>query len=299
MECLICGGTAFKPYYYPPTIFNSKTFTYHECLKCHSAQISPFPNEEDMKLMYGSNDHAYLLRLKKGEHLIFNLNYPKYNHQGFQLQFFKKYNYAQYGRSLLDIGCGSGFYMNYAKTFGFSCDGMEFSEEFAKLLRVKTDLDIYSFDEFSNLFPEGKQFDIIHLGHVLEHSVEPKKFIESLKRYAHVNTIFIFDGPLEKNQCLSRFIIKFGSLLKKNKSNTYHPQHITFTDFRSQLMFFEKAGFIKINYEIQEQIFPLPDKFEFKNPFRSLLFLMARLSIALSKLNPKWGNVFHYAGKLR
>ena len=84
MECLICGNGKFKPYYYPPNIFNSKTFTYHECLQCHSAQIYPFPDEEDMKLMYGSNDHEYLLKIKDGERLKFSLDYPKYNHQGFQ-----------------------------------------------------------------------------------------------------------------------------------------------------------------------------------------------------------------------
>jgi SAM-dependent methyltransferase len=299
MECLICGGAVFKPYYYPPTIFNSKTFTYHECLQCHSAQISPFPNEEDMQLMYGSNDHAYLLQLKDGERLTFSLNYPKYNHQGFQLQFFKKYNYKQYGNTLLDIGCGSGFYMNYAKTFGFSCCGVEFSAEFAKLLRAKTDLDIYSFEEFSEHFSERKQFDVIHLGHVLEHSIEPKKFIESLKPFAHANTVFIFDGPLEKNKCLSRFVIMCGSLLRGKKSNTYHPQHITFTDLRSQLIFFEKAGFAKINYEVQEQMFPFPSKPEGENFKNKLLFYLGRISVNLSKVIPGAGNIFHYAGRFK
>lgn len=298
MECLICGAKGFKPYYYPPNIFNNKTFTYHECNSCHSAQISPFPTDEDMKLMYGSNDHSYLSSVKEGERLAFSLNYPKYNHQGFQLHFFKKYNYKQYGSTLLDVGCGSGFYMNYAKTYGFTCYGIEFSEDFAKLLRPKTGLDIYGFKEFSEKFPEGKQFDVIHLGHVLEHSTEPKQFIESLKKYSHSETVFIFDGPLEKNKCLSRFLIKCGSLLKRNRSNTYHPQHITFTDFNSQLTFFERAGFTKINYEVQEQMFPLPSEFKISSPFRSMLFVLSRISINISKLNSKWGNVFHFAGKL-
>jgi ubiquinone/menaquinone biosynthesis C-methylase UbiE len=250
-----------------------------------------------MKLMYGPNDHAYLLRLKEGERHTFNLNYPKFNHQGFQLEFFKKYDYKQYGNTLLDIGCGSGFYMNYAKTFGFTCYGIEFNENFAKLLRAKTDLDIYSFEEFQILFPQGKQFDVIHMGHVLEHSTDPRQFIESIKRYAHAGTVFVFDGPLEKNKCLSRFMIKCGSVLQRNKSNTYPPQHITFTNYRSQLDFFRRSGLMPVNYEVREQIFPLPDKFEFKHPLRSALFLMSRLSILISGLNPKWGNVFHFAGR--
>lgn len=299
MKCLICGSEAFRPYYYPPNIFNNKTFTYHECENCHSAQISPLPDEEDMTLMYGSNDHAYLLALKEGELLKHTSNYPKYNHQGFQLQFFKDYNYKQYGNSLLDIGCGSGYYMNYAKTFGFTCFGIEFSTDFAKLLRAKTELDIYSFEEFSSKFPEGKKFDIIHLGHVLEHSTNPQHFIDSLKVFAHPETVFIVDGPLEKNKCLSRFVIMCGSLMRKNKSNTYHPQHITFTNFKSQLIFFERIGFTKINYTIAEQMFPFPSKARgetFKNRF---LFYLGRISVNLSKLIPGAGNVFHYAGRFK
>lgn len=299
MECLICGAKVFKPYYYPPNLFNNKTFTYHECTNCHSAQISPLPNDEDMALMYGSTDHAYLLSLKDGELLTHNFTYPKYNHQGFQLEFFSRYNYKQYGKTLLDIGCGSGYYMSYAKTFGFSCFGIEFSTDFAKLLRAKTTLDIYSFDEFSEKFPEGKTFDVIHLGHVLEHSTNPKEFMNSIKNFAHSETIFILDGPLEKNKCLSRFIIKCGSLLKRNKSNSYHPQHITFTNFKSQLEFFERIGLKKINYALTEQMFPFPSKMKGETLKNKLLFCIGRISVNLSKVIPGMGNVFHYAGQFK
>lgn len=299
MECLICGGKAFGPYYYPPNIFNNKTFTYHECTTCSSAQISPLPDDDDMKKMYGTSDHSYLLSLKDGEALQYNFNYPKYNHQGFQLHFFKNYNYKQYGNTLLDIGCGSGYYMSYAKTFGFTCFGIEFDTEFAKLLRLKTTLDIYSFEEFSQKFPEGKKFDIIHLGHVLEHSINPKHFMDSLRSFAHDKTVFVIDGPLEKNKCLSRFVIMCGSLLRKKESNTYHPQHITFTNFDSQRIFFEKAGFTKINYAIAEQMFPFPSSLGGQSIKNKLLFCLGRISVNLSKVIPGAGNVFHYAGRFK
>lgn len=299
MKCLICGDKNFKPYYYPPTVFNNKTFTYHECSSCYSAQISPLPDDEDMALMYGSDDHSYLLKIKEGRLLEYDFNYTKYNHQGFQLQFFKKYNYKQYGNTLLDIGCGSGYYMSYAKKFGFNCIGIEFSTDFAALLRKKTALDIYSFDEFSAIFGDRKKFDVIHLGHVLEHSTDPLDFLLRLKSYAHDETVFIVDGPLEKNKCLARFVIKCGSLLQRNKKNTYHPQHITFTDRTSQLKFFERAGLKKLNYTVAEQMFPFPPKFSGESLKGKLLFCLGRISVNLSKLIPGAGNVFHYAGHFK
>ena len=299
MDCLICGEKDFKPYYYPPTLFNKKSFGYSECCHCYSAQISPLPDEGDMKLMYGSEDHSYLLALKENEKLIFNKVYPKYNHQGFQLLFFRKYNYSQYGKTLLDIGCGSGFYMNHAKSLGFTCYGIEFDAAFAALLREKTDLDIFSVEEFEKLFKDGFKFDVIHLGHVLEHSIAPAHFLLGLKKYAHSDTVFIIDGPLEKNKCLSRFFIKWGSILQSKKSNSYPPQHITFTNSHSQLLFFQKAGLKKINYKITEQMFPFPTKLK-EEPFKNkLLFILGRISVNLSKIVRGSGNIFHYAGHFK
>lgn len=299
MKCLICGAEDFKPYYYPPTVFNNKTFTYHECGSCYSAQISPLPNDEDMTLMYGSTDHAYLESVPEGQLLKHDFNYTKYNHQGFQLEFFKEHNYAQYGKTLLDIGCGSGYYMSYAKTFGFECIGIEFSTDFAALLRQKTAIDIYSFEEFAAIFGDKKKFDIIHMGHVLEHSIDPMDLLLRLKVYAHKDTVFIVDGPLEKNKCLSRFVIKCGSLLQRNKKNTYHPQHITFTNKDSQLKFFERAGLSKLNYSIAEQMFPFPPKLSGASLKGKLLFCLGRISVNLSKLIPGAGNIFHYAGRFK
>lgn len=299
MICLICGNDNFKPYYYPPTLFNKKTFTYHECNRCCSAQISPLPNEGDMALMYGSNDHSYLLKLKEGQLLKHEFNYTKYNHQAFQLHYLKKYNYKQYGTTLLDIGCGSGYYMSYAKTLGFSCVGIEFNSDFAKLLRSKTAMEIYSFEEFDSANKNNTKFDIIHLGHVLEHSTNPAEFLLRLRSYAHHNTLFILDGPLEKNKCLSRFVIKFGSLLKKNKINSYHPQHITFTNLKSQSLFFERLGLNQLNYTVTEQMFPFPPQFMGESLTGKLLFCIGRISVNLSKLIPGAGNIFHYAGRFK
>ena len=160
-------------------------------------------------------------------------------------------------------------------------------------------MDIFSFEEFSKKFPEGKKFDIIHLGHVLEHSTNPKQFMDNLKSFAHDKTVFVIDGPLEKNKCLSRFVIMCGSLLRRKKSNTYHPQHITFTDFNSQRIFFEKAGFTKMNYAIAEQMFPFPSSFSGQSFKNKLLFCLGRISVNLSKVIPGAGNVFHYAGQLK
>lgn len=188
--------------------------------------------------------------------------------------------------------------MAYVKKFGINVTGVEYNEEFAKLLRAKTDLDIFSFQEFESKY-NGLKFDLIHFGHILEHLNHPQEMLEMAKKYSHENTILIIDGPLEKNYSFTRFVISVGSRIKGNKLNHYAPQHITFTDAKSQLLFFEKNGLEKIGFKTVEQMWPMPPKPDFNSPRNLFLFLMGRISVVISKLNSSWGNVFHYAGKYR
>jgi 2-polyprenyl-3-methyl-5-hydroxy-6-metoxy-1,4-benzoquinol methylase len=278
--------------------FNNKTFTYFECEDCKSAVIDPLPNEEDFSKMYGENDHRYLSKLKPDEKLTFNFVSEPYNHQGYQLKFFDSHNYAAHAKTLLDIGCGSGFYMKYAAEKGLQCCGIEFDNAFVKLLKSKTDLTLFTFDQFEKE-KKGEKFDLIHIGHMLEHSTDPDNVINFARKFAHKDTVLIVDGPLEKNKCLSRWFIKSASLLKNKKYNTYPPQHLSFTNYDSQILFFERNGLLTQNYEVTEQMFPLPSTFSFKNPFRTALFCLARLSVNISKLHYRLGNVFHYAGKFK
>lgn len=293
IKCLICESNNLHNYYYPNVLYNNKCFTYLECGDCGSAQIDPMPRHEDYEKMYGVSDHTYLNTLTESEKISFERSYPKYNHQKYQLDFFDKFGYNTKGKTLLDYGCGSGFYMHHASKQGLDCTGVEFNENFAKLMSGKTGLKIVSEKEIG-----GKKFDIIHAGHILEHLEDPLTGLEKLKGYAHANTLFVIDGPLEKNKCLSRFIIKTGSLLKGKKVNTYPPQHLTFTNYDSQLLLFKRAGLAIRYYEVKEQMFPLPETFKLTEPKRDVLFLIARLSVNISKLNKRWGNIFHYAGVL-
>lgn len=287
--CINCNGK-LKKYFYPDIYFNNKFFKYFECINCKSIQLNPLPGEDEFKLMYGLNDHTYLKNELK---INYNQESNKKNHQNIQLFFFDKFKYYEGRKTLLDYGCGSGFYMNHAQKMGVECTGIEFNEEFTSILQNKTQMNITTLNKIGD-----KKFDIIHIGHVLEHLTNPIETLETLKNYAHSNTIFIIDGPLENNFCLSRLIIKLGSYIKQKKFINIAPQHITLNNYKSQLIVFNSVNFKTINYEISEVNFPLPEKLELKNPIKASLFFLALFSKFVSKLNTNWGNIFHYAGKL-
>ena len=84
---------------------------------------------------------------------------------------------------MLDIGCGSGKLLKFAKQLGWDVVGIELDENAAKASRVEGLNVIHgSFTEIEQL---DQQFDLIVCSHVLEHVYDPALLISlSLSRLA-------------------------------------------------------------------------------------------------------------------
>jgi len=220
--CRVCGNNNFSKAFYPSIYFNKKYFTFYKCNNCKSFNLFPIPTKDEFALVYGETDHSYLSKIE------YDFKYPFGSHQRYQLKFFKEISHLVKGKTLLDYACGSGFYMKYANNLGAKVIGIEFGKDFVELLKKKTDLEIYTYEEFKEKY-ERIKFDFIHLGHILEHVPNPMKLLQELSKFANEDTLFIIDGPLEKNFCLSKFYIDFGSILKSKKYIEIQPQHLTLT----------------------------------------------------------------------
>jgi 2-polyprenyl-3-methyl-5-hydroxy-6-metoxy-1,4-benzoquinol methylase len=80
------------------------------------------------------------------------------------------------GRSLLDIGCGSGTFLHLAERRGFLPHGMDMSARAAAAAQEQYQLQVRQGDIGSDAW-HGCEFDIISMFHVLEHLPEPGKAI--------------------------------------------------------------------------------------------------------------------------
>jgi SAM-dependent methyltransferase len=81
------------------------------------------------------------------------------------------------GRSLLDIGCGSGTFLHLAERRGFSPHGMDVSAGAVAAARDQYRLPVRQGDVCSGVW-QGHSFDVITMFHVLEHLPDPKSAIE-------------------------------------------------------------------------------------------------------------------------
>jgi 2-polyprenyl-3-methyl-5-hydroxy-6-metoxy-1,4-benzoquinol methylase len=148
------------------------------CILCDSADISPLPEYEEHQLVICNDcSFVFMLRIPTVEELI--THYKTYSYTGTPNQStIKSYNllldyFEQYRKnnSILDVGCGRGWFLDEAKKRGWRVYGTEFSSDAVKLCESKGiemkqgDLDVGDFD--------NEKFDVVFSSEVIEHVNNP------------------------------------------------------------------------------------------------------------------------------
>ena len=113
------------------------------------------------------------------------------------------YNFFQ-NKQVLDLGCGTGEFLNNYFEMGAQCTGIDIEKNFK--LKNKKNFNLYNLDANTFLKNCKKKFDIIFLFEFLEHLEEgdKHKLFESLIKILNKNA-FIFVSTLNKN-LLSKYL---------------------------------------------------------------------------------------------
>jgi 2-polyprenyl-3-methyl-5-hydroxy-6-metoxy-1,4-benzoquinol methylase len=98
--------------------------------------------------------------------------------------FFKYFPSNARGK-LLDVGCGDGRFLRYAKKQGFEVWGIDFDKKSVENVKRNLGFDTVfamSLEEFYEYAKErGLKFDVITFFEVLEHQDKPREFLEMVK----------------------------------------------------------------------------------------------------------------------
>jgi 2-polyprenyl-3-methyl-5-hydroxy-6-metoxy-1,4-benzoquinol methylase len=141
---------------------------YVKCKNCHLIYVNPIEKASKINGDYskmGNNDATIIrgsrLRAAKS-----------------QLGIIKKY---ESGTTLLDIGCGEGFFLSNASKAGYTTKGIEISLDAAEYAGKEFGLDVEAkpFEELQ--FPEN-YFDVVTLWQVLEHVPYPLVVLKEVHR---------------------------------------------------------------------------------------------------------------------
>src|SRR3989344_9438654 len=178
MKCLLCRSNS-KNYLY--TVNSYKVAV---CQVCRLVFIDPLPSRRSIEEYYrlnftyeGGFKQEKLIR-KEAVRVLEKIRSIK----------------AKKNLTILDIGCGAGFFLDEAKRFGFRPFGIEPSEELVRYAKKNLKLNVIK-GEFPTKKLQKKKFDVIILSQVIEHLTNPKIFLENIYQYLKDDGIFYLATP--------------------------------------------------------------------------------------------------------
>ena len=189
-NCPVCSGGDFLSLLICNDYSTTKEdFTIVSCNSCDFTFTNPRPTDENLGKYYLSDKYISHTNTSKG---LFETLY----------QIVRKYAISQKLKLLirfsesknhLDIGCGTGEFLNACKNAGFKIKGIEPSELARKKAIKNYNLDIYENTDLSQF--ENSSFHTITMWHVLEHVPNLNETIENFSRILEKNGSVIIAVP--------------------------------------------------------------------------------------------------------
>jgi 2-polyprenyl-3-methyl-5-hydroxy-6-metoxy-1,4-benzoquinol methylase len=196
LSCPICSGTSFQKFGQTKDYTVShETFELSKCSSCEFVVTSPRPEDDQLGKYYLSEN--YISHTAKATTLFDKLyELSRQFALDWKLTLVKKFNYSKSSLpTLLDYGCGTGFFLKKVKENGFNIAGVEPSEiaRHAAEQNAKTNIQ-------PGIEDVNDKFDVITLWHVLEHVSNLNELVAELKiRLNPSGTLIIAVPNLKSN----------------------------------------------------------------------------------------------------
>jgi 2-polyprenyl-3-methyl-5-hydroxy-6-metoxy-1,4-benzoquinol methylase len=188
--CPVCKGDNFSPFLacVDHTV-SRETFQIVQCNSCGFKLTNPRPEESVLGKYYKSEDYVSHSNTKKG---FINSTYQSVRKYTLlkKLQLISRY--YKTGK-ILDIGCGTGEFLNTCKSAKWQTIGIEPDADARKMAITNYGLDVREESDLAGL--ESSSFDIISMWHVLEHVPKLNERVEELKRLIKPNGVIIIAVP--------------------------------------------------------------------------------------------------------
>ena len=207
--CPLCGSEEHSIQHKAKDLYNNfdGNFYTSKCTNCGFIYTNPRPSKDNIDKLY-PDDAGYLVPkdVQKVPNKIQSVLKRKngYNHlkinpcklcnplliRKIKIQSFP--NYIENGK-LLDIGASYGDYMYKMQSLGWNVKGIELNQNSVNHANDKLHLDVRK--ELIEDFNPNQKFDVVHMGMVLEHIINPKEVLEKIKTILAPEGTFIFSIP--------------------------------------------------------------------------------------------------------
>ena len=194
-QCPICSGTKFNPLLscIDYTV-SHETFHIVQCEACGFRFTNPRPDEKEIGNYYESEE--YISHSGTGRGVVNKIYGIVRNYtikKKVKLINKQIHNPQSEIRNVLDIGCGTGEFLNAGKQNGWNVTGIEPSEVARKHAKDNYGIEPLAPEKLFEL--DEKKFNAITLWHVLEHVHQIDKTIEQIKKLLVDDGVLIIAVP--------------------------------------------------------------------------------------------------------
>jgi len=229
IECPICNNTNFENHINSIDYSVSKEkFSIVKCTNCNFHFTNPRPTDSELGKYYISDHYISHNNTSKN---LFEKTYQFIRNIAIKGKYKLVTSYFKTG-TILDIGCGTGDFLNTFKIKNWETKGVEPSDIARKQAIENHNLDV---DESTDLRDLKGEYNVITMWHVLEHVTELNQTVEQLNRLTTKNGKVIIAVPNHKSYDCSFY--------KKYWAAYDLPIHLHHFSKETISTLFEKHGF--------------------------------------------------------
>ncbi len=180
-ECPLCGGQEFVPllrardFHYG----NPGEYTQAQCTQCRLAFLDPMYDELELATFYPKTYYAFT-DLFSVSNQVYSFKQKVWRFAGRREFPTKDPKFERPGR-MLDIGCGSGWFISKMRAQGWDVTGVEPNVAAANFGKSEQGLNIFPGSLVDAKFPTGS-FDYVRMNHSLEHIECPNQVLDEAYR---------------------------------------------------------------------------------------------------------------------
>jgi len=189
-KCPVCGSSMFAKFLDSRDFFlASEEFKIDICTNCGFKFTNPRPDKKALGKYYESIDYISHSNINKG---IINKLYRFVRQYTIKNKIRLITKFVNEG-NVLDIGCGSGEFLNELKKQNWNVTGIEPNESARKFAAENYGINALEENDLNNL--EKNSFDVITLWHVLEHVFDIEERILQIKKVLSKKGILVIALP--------------------------------------------------------------------------------------------------------
>ena len=182
-HCILCGEGRRN------FLIRQGDWTVFKCAHCGLGFLDPRPDAYELQGLYAAE--YFQDQYDQGLPLDSPEMKKRISQETHRIRFFHR---RKKTGKILDIGCGMGYFLHACRLQGYEVEGMDISSDSAAYLRsvlkIEARTGTADFIDY-----EKDSFDIITMWHFLEHTPDPRVYLEKAWQWLKPDGLLVLDVP--------------------------------------------------------------------------------------------------------